>query len=129
MVFRRLLGLGVALGTYPPMRVVESGSMSLNLSFITGPTFTFNEFLQTIEHPFDRTLDTGDVVIIQHVDPKDLNTNYPNSDIIVYQNPDNPSGTPIIHRIVSVNNINGTLYFQTKGDGNPPADLASASKP
>jgi hypothetical protein len=23
-----------------------------------------------------------------------------------------------VHRIVAVNNINGTLYFQTKGDGN-----------
>ena len=111
-------GLQLALGTGVPVRVVESGSMSLPLNFITGPPYSLNDFLLTLEHPFDRTLDTGDIIIIQKVDPKDLNTNYPNSDIIVYQNPTNPSNTPIVHRIVAVDNINGTLYFQTKGDGN-----------
>jgi signal peptidase I len=71
-----------------------------------------------LEHPFDLTLDTGDIIIILRVDPKDLNTNYPNSDIIVYQNPNSPADAPIVHHIVAVDNINGTLYFQTKGDGN-----------
>ena len=114
------VGLGYALNTSVPVRVVESGSMSLPLNFINGPPipYTLNEFLLTLEHPFDRTLDTGDIIIVQSVNPKDLNTNYPNSDIIVYQNPDDPNHTPIVHRIVAVNNINGTLYFQTKGDGN-----------
>jgi signal peptidase I len=63
-------------------------------------------------------LHTGDLIVIQSINPKDLNTNYPNSDIIVYLNPDSPSATPIVHRIVAVSEINGTLYFQTKGDGN-----------
>ncbi len=123
-------GLQLVLGTSVPIRVVESGSMSLSLNFITGPPYSLNNFVQTLEHPFDRTLDTGDLIIIQKVDPKDLNTNYPNSDIIVYRNPTNPSDTPIVHRIVAVNKINGTLFFQTKGDGNeqqwpliPPATI------
>ncbi len=123
-------GLQLVLGTSVPIRVVESGSMSLPLNFITGPPYSLNNFLQTLEHPFDRTLDTGDLIIIQKVNAKDLNTNYPNSDIIVYRNPTNPSDTPIVHRIVAVNKINGTLYFQTKGDGNeqqwpliPPATI------
>ena len=107
-----------ALGTAVPIRVVESGSMSLPLNHISGPPYSWNDFMLTLEHPFDRTLDTGDIIIIQKVNPKDLNTNYPNSDIIVYQKPSDPSDTPIVHRIVAVNNINGTLYFQTKGDGN-----------
>ena len=107
-----------ALGTVVPIRVVESGSMSLPLNFISGPPYSWKDFMLTLEHPFDRTLDTGDIIIIQRVDPKDLNTNYPNSDIIVYQKPNDLSATPIVHRIVAVNNINGTLYFQTKGDGN-----------
>jgi signal peptidase I len=107
-----------ALGTAVPIRVVESGSMSLPLNHITGPTHSWNDFMLTLEQPFDRTLDTGDIIIIQKVNAKDLNTNYPNSDIIVYQKPSDPSDTPIVHRIVAVNNINGTLYFQTKGDGN-----------
>jgi signal peptidase I len=111
-------GVQFALGTAVPIRVVESGSMSLPLNFISGPPYSWNDFLLTFEHPFDRTLDTGDIIIIQRVNPRDLNTNYPNSDIIVYQNPGDLFATPIVHRIVAVDNINGTLYFQTKGDGN-----------
>ncbi len=111
-------GVQIALGTAVPIRVVESGSMSLPLNHISGPPYSWNDFMLTLEHPFDRTLDTGDIIIIQKVNPKDLNTNYPNSDIIVYQKPSDPSDTPIVHRIVAVDNINGTLYFQTKGDGN-----------
>jgi signal peptidase I len=113
-------GLEIALNASVPVRVVESGSMSLPLNFITGPPrpYTLNDFFLTLEHPFDRTLDTGDIILIQNVNPKDLKTNYPNSDIIIYQNPDDPNRTPIVHRIVAVNDINGTLYFQTKGDGN-----------
>ncbi len=69
-------------------------------------------------HPFDDTLHVGDIIIIQKVDPTTLNANYPNSDIIVYRN---PSGvTSIVHRIVSEQEINGRLYFKTKGDGNGP---------
>jgi signal peptidase I len=69
-------------------------------------------------HPFAHTLHIGDIIVIQKVNPADLNANYPNSDIIVYENPTDPTSTPIVHRIVKVDNINGTLYFQTKGDGN-----------
>jgi len=111
-------GSQLALGTVVPVRVVESGSMSLSLNFITGPPYSWEDFLLTLEHPFDRTIDAGDVIVIQKVDPKDLNTNYPNSDIIVYHNPNNLSNTPIVHRIVAVDKVNGMLYFQTKGDGN-----------
>jgi signal peptidase I len=60
----------------------------------------------------------GDIIIIQKVNPADLNANYPNSDIIVYENPTDPTATPIVHRIVATYEENGTLYFQTKGDGN-----------
>lgn len=141
-----ILIIGVVIGSYfgtqlilnnpVPFRVVESGSMSLPLNFITGPPYSMEDFLLTLEHPFDRTLDTGDIIIIQKVEPKDLNTNYPDSDIIVYQNPNpyTPSDTPIVHRIVAVDNVNGTLYFQTKGDGNgqqwplvPPPSMYDSS--
>jgi signal peptidase I len=69
-------------------------------------------------HPFNRTLNVGDIIIVQGVDPKTFDTNYPNSDIIVYKNPTDPEDTPIVHRIVTRYEVNGTLYFQTKGDGN-----------
>ncbi len=103
-------GLGLVLGTSVPVRVVESGSMCIEGNLCDGWS-----------HPFDQTLHVGDIIIIQGVDPNDLNANYPNSDIIVYQNPDlhnNPDATPIVHRIVQRYAVNGTLYFQTKGDGN-----------
>ncbi|MCW4002868.1 MAG: hypothetical protein NWE95_03020 [Candidatus Bathyarchaeota archaeon] len=103
-----MLGLQVVLNTSSPMLVVDSGSMCI-------PS---GSYCDGWSHPFSRTLHEGDIIIIQGVDAKDLNTNYPDSDIIVYRNPANPSGTPIVHRIVSGEEINGTFYFQTKGDGN-----------
>jgi signal peptidase I len=103
-------GLGIVLGNSVPLRVVESGSMCTSLGGCDGWS-----------HPFDPTLHVGDIIIIQGVDPADLNADYPNSDIIVYQNPSlgaNSEATPIVHRIVAKYEVNGTWYFQTKGDGN-----------
>jgi hypothetical protein len=62
----------------------------------------------------------GDIILIQGVDPTTLNTDYPNSDIIVYHDPTatDPSETPIVHRIVASYTENGMIYFYTKGDGN-----------
>ena len=75
---------------------------------------------------FVRTLHVGDLLIIQGVDAKDLRTDYPNSDIIVFQNPALPANDPganIVHRIVRYEDINGTRYFWTKGDGNDYPDV------
>ena len=105
------LCLQVGLGASVPVRVVGSGSMC------TTYDGRCDDFL-SIMHPFDRTLHKGDLILIQAVNPHELNVNYPNSDIIIYRNP--PSAIPIVHRIVEKQEINGTLYFKTKGDGNPP---------
>jgi signal peptidase I len=101
-------GLRFALNTDVPVRVVESGSMCV----------PFDGACDGWSHPFAQTLHIGDIIIIQGVDPKTINTDYPNSDVIVYLNPTNPTATPIVHRVVASYEINGTLYFQTKGDGN-----------
>ncbi|MCW4004853.1 MAG: signal peptidase I [Candidatus Bathyarchaeota archaeon] len=111
IVFAFFFGLQLALGTPVPVRVVESGSMCV-------PYGSRCDGWTSILHPFEHTLHKGDILIIQAVDPKDLKTDYPNSDIIIYKNP--KGVTPIVHRIVSSQNINGTLYFKTKGDGNGP---------
>lgn len=111
VVLGLFFGLGLVLGSPVPVRVVESGSMCV-------PYGAACQGSISLDHPFAHTLHTGDLIVVQGVKAKDLNTNYPDSDIIVYLNPDNPSATPIVHRIVAVSNINGTLYFQTKGDGN-----------
>jgi signal peptidase I len=108
IVLTFFFGLRLALGTDVPVRVVESGSMCV----------PYDGLCDGWSHPFAQTLHVGDIIIIQAVKPEDLNTNYPNSDIIVYENPTNPTATPIVHRIVAVENKGGILYFQTKGDGN-----------
>ncbi len=111
VVFGFWFGSQLVLNTkIPPALAVVSGSMCI----------PYDGACDGWAHPFDRTLHIGDIIIIQGVDPKDLNTNYPNSDIIVYQNPwyPNDPDAKIVHRIVASETINGTLYFYTKGDGN-----------
>lgn len=68
-------------------------------------------------HPFAPSIHKGDILILLPVNPENLNANYPHSDVIVF---DDPSGVPIVHRIVGKEKIDDSLYFYTKGDGNPP---------
>jgi signal peptidase I len=93
-----------------PLFTVTSGSMCIP-----------PEPCDPIAHTFVRTLHVGDLLVIQGVDAKDLKTDYPNNDIIIYRNPQLPADNPeanIVHRIVRYEDINGTRYFWTKGDGN-----------
>jgi len=79
------------------------------------------EDCSVFSHTFERTLHVGDLIVIQGVDAKDLKTNYPNSDIIVFRNPTVPVDDPkanIVHRIIDAVEVDGKLYFHTKGDGN-----------
>jgi signal peptidase I len=100
-------GAQLVLDTPYPTLTVETGSMCIcNGASCDGWS-----------DPFNRTLHVGDLLIVQGVDPATMNTNYPDSDIIVFHDPSNPNRL-IVHRIVAVKNINGTFYFQTKGDGN-----------
>ncbi len=112
------VGVALALGTTVPIRVVESGSMCV-------PYDGACDGWLSLDHPFAQTLHKGDIIIIQAVDPADLKANYPSSDIIVYKNPNGV--TPIVHRIVEKQEINGTLYFKTKGDGNSPIKYPEVS--
>ncbi len=105
------VALPISLKTSVPLRVVESGSMCV-------PYGKDCDGWLSLNHPFSPTLHTGDIIVVQGIDPKELKTNYPYSDIIVYEKPNDPKDTPIVHRIVASYEENGTLYFQTKGDGN-----------
>lgn len=111
IVFGLFFGLRSALNTSDPALTVVSGSMSIPYDAAD------NNFWLTLSTPFDRTLSVGDIIIVQGVNPKDLNTNYPNSDIIVFHEPGDYN-TLIVHRIVKSETVDGTLYFITKGDGN-----------
>jgi len=111
VVFGLFFGLRSVLNTPYPALTVVSGSMNIRYGA------NDDNFWLTLATPFDRTLSVGDIIIIQGVNPKDLNTNYPKSDIIVFHEPGDPS-TLIVHRIIGVEKVNGQLYFITKGDGN-----------
>jgi signal peptidase I len=100
-------GSTLALNNPNPIVVVPSGSMCI----------PYDGACDGRSHPFDRTLHIGDLLVLQGVKPKDLNTVYPNSDIIVFHRPGNPDDL-IVHRIVTAEKVNGVLYFRTKGDGN-----------
>jgi signal peptidase I len=120
VVLSFFLGLSFALNAEVPVRVVESGSMCV----------PYGAFCDGWSHAFSQTLHIGDIIIIEGVKPEDINANYPNSDIIVYQNPNNPTATPIVHRVVAKYQIDGIWYFQTKGDGNgtPYPEAVSSSE-
>jgi hypothetical protein len=116
-VFGFWFGLRIALNTTIfPALAVTSGSMCI----------PYDGACNGWSHPFARTFHTGDMVIIQGINTNNLNANYPNSDIIVFQRPDLPASNPegkIVHRIVSEVQVNGKLYFYTKGDGNGAPDV------
>ena len=95
----------------PPALAVVSGSMCI----------PFDGGCDGWAHPFDRTLHIGDIIVIQGINPINLKTDYPDSDIIVFHRPDNPHEL-IVHRIVATTTIDNKLFFFTKGDGNNPPD-------
>ena len=111
-------GLTIALNNPNPIVVVPSGSMCI----------PYDGACNGWSHPFDRTLHIGDLLVLQGVNPKDYNTDYPNSDIIVFHEASNPESL-IVHRIVTAEEINGTLYFHTKGDSNSPIKWPNTPSP
>lgn len=110
VVFGFWFGSQAVLNTPYPALAVVSGSMCI-------PYDGACDGWLSVSHPFARTLHKGDLIIVQGVNPEDLNINYPYSDIIVFHQPGDPSDL-IVHRIVAVDEVDGTLYFRTKGDGN-----------
>ncbi len=100
-------GSQLVLNTPYPTLIVETGSMCIPCAA------SCDGWL----HPFSRTLHIGDLLIIQGLKVSEINTNYPDSDIIVFHKPGDYE-TLVVHRIVTVQEKNGTLFFQTKGDGN-----------
>jgi signal peptidase I len=107
-----LFGSQLALNTnITPALAVVSGSMCI----------PYDGAYDGWSQPFARTLHVGDIIIIQGVSPDSLKTTYPNSDIIVFHQPNNPDEL-IVHRIVNNITIDGKLYFFTKGDGNSAPD-------
>jgi signal peptidase I len=78
------------------------------------------QVIKVASSAMEPTINAGNYVLVdKQVNSSDLSVNYPNSDIIVFHQPGDPADL-IVHRIVAVDEIDGTLYFRTKGDGNSP---------
>ncbi|MCI4438404.1 signal peptidase I [archaeon] len=63
------------------------------------------------------TFITGDIIIVQKVNPSDLRV----GDVIVFNRP--YSDTPVVHRIIQIVNEGNSLEFKVKGDFNPIPDF------
>jgi signal peptidase len=88
--------LQLALNTSTPMVVVVSGSMEPNIN-------------------------KGDLLFVQGVDPEDIEE----GDVIVFDAHGLWFGAPedpIVHRVIDIDEDDGKLYFETKGDANNKKD-------
>ena len=120
IVFGFWFGSQAVLNTSYPALAVVSGSMCV----------PYDGRCDGWSHPFSQTLHIGDLIIVQGVEPNNLNSNYPNSDIIIFKKPTDPEEL-IVHRIVEKEERNGKIYFFTKGDGNSNTkwpDIPSSSE-
>ena len=84
--------LRVVLNTDSPLMVVSSGSMI-------------------------PTLNVGDIIIVRGTDPSTVSV----GTIIIFHSPYDYS-TPIVHRVIAIDDESGQEFFQTKGDNNAVAD-------
>lgn len=62
------------------------------------------------------TLNIGDLIIVQGVNPKDIRADRLKGDILVFRDPYNPSGPPIVHRAVKLEKRDGYYLITTLGD-------------
>ncbi len=63
------------------------------------------------------TLNVGDLLVLKHVPEDDIKV----GDIIVYED-SWYTAAPIVHRVIRIEEINGTKHFYTKGDNNQMED-------
>lgn len=101
--------LRMMLNTECPLLPVSSGNMCVLQSRCDG-----------LSHPFEHTLHIGDLVVVQGVDARSVEDEYPNSDVIVFHMPKLNSyekDALIIARVVVKEERDGTVYFRTKSDG------------
>ena len=120
--------LSLILGTSLPLVVVESGSMHHSGSFI-GNIFetksNFNEWWQQAGNWYEEKsitkeqaekwqlrigLEKGDIIVVYRRGEPEV------GDIIIFNA---NTQYPIIHRVISISEVNGNKVYSTKGDNNP----------
>jgi len=120
LIFFPLLSL--ATGTSFPLVIIESCSMYHKDNLLSNfdswwdlNNEKYNQFnitkSQFEDFKFKKGLNKGDIMFITKADPKKLKI----GDVIIFQA---NQQTPIIHRIISIKEINGKKIFSTIGDKN-----------
>lgn len=101
--------LRVTLNTEYPILPVSSENMC-----------TVKPHCDGFNHPFERTLHIGDLIIVRGVDARSVEVAYPNSDVLVFHTPKQNSyqeDALTITRVMAKEERDGIIYFRTKGDG------------
>ena len=93
---------------------------SLSLQWILSLALHTNVPLHTpVSGSMEPTLKIGDLLVIcGGLKAEDIHASPKDGDIIVFKNPDNPNGMPIVHRAIEKFQKDGKWYFITKGDNN-----------
>ena len=66
----------------------------------------------------DPKIKSGDVIICQEIDGEDVREGF----VIAFFDPASKNDTVVTHRVVDIEEKDGILYFQTKGDANNDVD-------
>ena len=114
--------LSLVTGTPLPLAIVESCSMYHSGNVLSdfnawwerhNMKYTeLNVSLQDFERfSFKNGFGKGDILFITGVNPANIKI----GDIIIFRG-DTPN--PVIHRVIGINNVNGTYFFSTEGDNN-----------
>ncbi|HTZ41885.1 MAG TPA: signal peptidase I [Candidatus Omnitrophota bacterium] len=114
--------LSLVTGTPLPLAIVESCSMYHSGNVLSdfnawwerhNMKYTeLNVSLQDFERfSFKNGFGKGDILFITGVNPAKIKI----GDIIIFRG-DTPN--PVIHRVIGINNVNGTYFFSTEGDNN-----------
>lgn len=111
-------GIGLVLGTPFPVVAVVSNSMEHEDSFYDWwaehEDFYLKHNITDIDfkdYIFTNGFNKGDIMVLIGTDPKKIDV----GDVIVYHA---KKPYPIIHRVISIRDTGGELYFETKGDNN-----------
>ena len=114
-----LPGVGLIMGTSLPLVIVESGSMTHGGNFnywwqLHGSWYEDRDITKDTVYSwkFNNGMNKGDIIVVNGNKNKD----YKIGDVIIFQVPQN--SVPIIHRIIAIHEIDGKIFYETKGDHN-----------
>ena len=89
-------------------------NLTLVIKYIINPKETPDFFgyktYEIVSRSMENTINKNDIIVVKYVPKTDINEN----DIIAFDN----GGEVITHRIIDIENIDGKIFYTTKGDNN-----------